>query len=103
MPHTEIGVGELLSLYCPEHEHHDTYLLRRGSMREPVTAAEFPEVRGLIFCEQWATRHRAVYCSAPRRVIVTWIEGDLTVEEHHTLASYEAAMERARKFYEGAA
>lgn len=65
-----------------------------------ANAYELPEVEGFSEKELWADGpYRRVWICYEQRAILTFCEGDITVEEYATEGGYAEAVAKADEFY----
>lgn len=73
------------------------------SMRRGFTLGEFhtvDHVQGFILCDEWSDLpYRAVWTSLEYSSILTYCEGDITLEEYDSHSDYLQGVEVCDRFY----
>lgn len=96
-----LSVGEIIERFTNEIEETEKRVMHSGSGTAPFGhVMDFPDPEGLIFQEDWSTAYRGVWTSWTRHVIVTYVEGDVSVEYFPDPKNYADAIYSAAKFYE---
>ncbi len=96
----KVTLAVFSATYTRESSTENGVTIRRGNA--PISNVhDLPEVHGFAWREAWADRsYRGVWTSAEYLAIITFCEGDITIERNDSQADYDKAIARCGDFYD---